>query len=76
MPVRIGILGVLLLAVGCATTEWVNPGQPKANFNIDYNACEQAAYNDPKNQSGSKLYVQRAIDQCIARKGWELREKR
>ena len=75
MLVRVAVVIVLGLSA-CASTEWVHPTKSADNFAVDYNTCEQAAYQDPKNQAGTKLYIQRAIDRCIAQKGWELREKR
>ena len=66
----------LLLAAGCASTEWVNVNNPKADFAADYNRCESQAYNDPKFQGGMKLHVQEFTDRCMAKLGWRLREKR
>ncbi|MBM4120454.1 MAG: hypothetical protein ACKOBZ_01410 [Nitrospira sp.] len=75
---RLGLLlGLGLLGLtGCATTEWVNLNNPRAEYATDFNACEQKAYNDPRYQGGMKLIVEKSRDQCMAKLGWRLREKR
>jgi hypothetical protein len=66
----------MLLAAGCASAEWVNVNDPRADYATDYNKCEMEAYNNPKFQGGMKLYVQEYRDRCLAKLGWRLREKR
>ena len=71
-----GVMGVIgLLALwACSTSEWVNPNKPKGAYTGDYNRCEMAVYQDPKLQAGMKLQVQNAIEKCMIREGWFLRE--
>jgi len=66
----------LLFATACASAEWVNINNPRADYAADYNRCESQAYNDPKFQGGMKLHVQEFTDRCLAKLGWRLREKR
>jgi len=72
--IRLIMLSVVLALAGCGSAEWVHPNKGQENFVTDYNACESAAYNDPKMQGGVKLQIQQYIDRCLAKKGWELRE--
>lgn len=76
LPVALCVCVWLVSAVGCASTEWVNVNNPRADYAADFNKCETQSYNDPKFQGGMKLYVQEARDRCLAKLGWRLREKR
>jgi hypothetical protein len=71
---RIGIVIGVLLA-GCSNMEWVHPNKPPGQFTIDHSQCETQSMQDPKVQQGSKLFLEQAIDDCLARMGWRLREK-
>ena len=74
---RLGMgLGLGLLLAACGTAEWVHPNKPTDTFAQDYNQCETQSLQDPKVQGGMKLLLQQAIEKCLAKKGWVLREKR
>lgn len=66
----------LSMLIGCSTTEWVHPNKPKGAFAMDYNTCENAAYQDPKQQGGMKMIIQQNVERCLIREGWVLRETR
>lgn len=76
MGVRIIIAGFLFVIAACSTTEWVNTQNPKANYTLDHNECENKAVQNPKTQVGSKLLIEREIDRCLMKKGWVQREQR
>jgi hypothetical protein len=72
--IRISLSFFVLMLAACGTTSWVHPNKPKEAFAQDYNACENQAMQDPKQQGGSKLLLQQAIERCLAKKGWVLPE--
>ncbi len=72
---------IVLAAAGlflsaCASTEWVNVNDPKADYAADYRKCEEEGYNNPKFQGGMKIVLQEHIDRCLKKAGWRLRQKR
>jgi len=73
---RIGVMVLIMTVTGCSSVEWVHPNKPKSEFAQEYNKCENQSLQDPKLQSGSKLLLQQAVEKCLAKKGWILREKR
>jgi hypothetical protein len=72
--IMLAVAGLFLAA--CASTEWVNVNDPKADYAADYRKCEEEGYNNPKFQGGMKLILQEHIDQCLKKAGWRLRQKR
>ncbi len=72
---RMGVIGLVLMSA-CSTSEWVHPNKPQGAYTGDYNRCEMAVYQDPKLQGGMKMQVQNAIEKCMIREGWYLREAR
>ena len=78
---RIGMaLSILFLTVpfltACGSAEWVHPNQPKDQFAQENNRCENQSLQDPRLQGGAKLMLQQAIENCLAKNGWVLRETR
>ena len=71
--VLLAVVGGILLSA-CATSEWVHPNKPQGAYTGDYNRCEMAVYQDPKLQGGMKMQVQNAIEKCMIREGWYMRE--
>lgn len=67
------LVGALLLTA-CGSTEWVHPNKPSGAYALDYNRCEMAVMQDPKLQGGMKMHTQNAIEKCMTRDGWYLRE--
>ena len=72
--IRTGLSLFVLALTACSTTAWVHPNKPPEAFAQDYNACENQALQDPKQQGGSKLLLQQAIERCLGKKGWVLPE--
>ena len=70
------ICATSLLLTACANTEWVNVSNPRAEYVTDYNACQREAYDNPRFQAGSKMFLDESIDRCLKKQGWRLREKR
>ncbi len=64
-----------LLCCGCSTSEWVNTNNPRANYTLDYNACEADMTKDPKLQQGNRFFLQQATERCMMKKGWMLKEQ-
>ena len=73
---RVGVPVAMLLLSACSTSEWVHPNKPKEEYAHDYNRCDTETMQNPRLQGGTKLVVQQAIERCLAKKGWVLREKR
>lgn len=73
--VALAIVGGVLVSA-CASSEWVHPNKPQTAYTGDYNRCEMAVYQDPKLQGGMKMQVQNAIEKCMIREGWYVREVR
>ena len=73
--VGLTLVGITMLT-GCSTSEWVHPNKPKGAFAMDYNTCENAAYQDPKQQGGMKMIIQQNVERCLIKEGWVLRETR
>lgn len=77
---RIRVAGIVIVGgitlSGCSSSEWVHPNKPQAEYTGDYNRCEMAVYQDPKLQGGMKMQVQNAIEKCMIREGWYVREVR
>lgn len=71
-----GTVCFLVLCACASTSEWVNIHNPKANFAQDHGLCEMAAIQDPKNPATNKFFLEKAIDRCMEKRGWVLREKR
>ena len=71
--VMITLVGAMLLAA-CSTAEWVHPNKPQGAYALDYNRCEMAVTQDPKLQGGMKMMTQNAIEKCMLKEGWYLRE--
>jgi hypothetical protein len=73
---RVAALFLMVMMTGCGGAEWVHPNKPKDAFAVDYNRCDNQSMQDPKLQGGTKLVQQQAIERCLAKTGWVLREKR
>ena len=76
MRLRVMLVVASLFLAACATTEWVNVNDPKADYAGDYRKCEEEGYNNPKFQGGMKMILDEHIDRCLKKLGWRLRQKR
>lgn len=70
--VALSVFGLLLAS--CGSSSWVHPTKPSDEYLTDYNLCQDAIYKDPKLQQGNRMLFQQALDRCIAKKGWVLRD--
>jgi hypothetical protein len=76
MKMRAGVLALVggISMTACGMSEWVHPNKPQGAYTGDYNRCEMAVYQEPKLQGGMKMQVQDAIEKCMIREGWYVRE--
>ncbi|MBI3603617.1 MAG: hypothetical protein HY205_04130 [Nitrospirae bacterium] len=68
----LSVFGLLLAA--CGSAAWMHPTKQPDEYLTDYKACEEAIYKDPKLQQGNQLLFHQALDRCVAKKGWVLKD--